>query len=73
MSDKSTRKVVQLNEKDIVAEWRIVRKLGEGGCGVVFEVCSLVSGISGERVHLKVDKSNINMQPSELKYAVLND
>ncbi|VDK19684.1 unnamed protein product, partial [Anisakis simplex] len=37
MSDKSDRTVVLLNEKDIVADWRVTRKLGEGGCGVVFE------------------------------------
>uniref|UniRef100_A0A0M3ID55 Protein kinase domain-containing protein n=1 Tax=Ascaris lumbricoides TaxID=6252 RepID=A0A0M3ID55_ASCLU len=63
MSDKSTRKVVQLNEKDIVAEWRIVRKLGEGGCGVVFEVCSL--GLPGSiwppgRFAMKVESRYID-------------
>ncbi|KHN72202.1 Tau-tubulin kinase 1 [Toxocara canis] len=41
MSENSNRKVVLLKEKDIVSEWRIIRKLGEGGCGVVFEACSM--------------------------------
>lgn len=48
MSAKSDSRNVALKTSDIVGEWTVIRKLGKGGCGAVFEVCAKVRGFSSK-------------------------
>lgn len=42
MSGKTDSKVLGLKASDTVGDWVVVKKLGRGGCGAVFEVCAKV-------------------------------
>ncbi|VDK74965.1 unnamed protein product [Litomosoides sigmodontis] len=40
MSARSDSKLLGLKASDTVGDWTVVKKLGRGGCGAVFEVCT---------------------------------
>lgn len=45
MSARSDSKLLGLKAFDTIGDWTVVKKLGRGGCGAVFEVCTKVSHI----------------------------
>ncbi|EFO21609.2 CK1 protein kinase [Loa loa] len=40
MSGRSDSKLLSLKVSDTVGDWVVIKKLGRGGCGTVFEVCT---------------------------------
>ncbi|VDM98071.1 unnamed protein product [Thelazia callipaeda] len=59
MSAKSDSKLLGLKASDTVGEWTVVRKLGKGGCGAVFEVCSK-QAVERKRLAMKVESRDLD-------------
>lgn len=57
MSAEASSKVLSLKAKDVIGDWVIIKKLGKGGCGAVFEVAPKVLLLSSLSWYLRKCKT----------------
>uniref|UniRef100_A0A0R3RSI9 Protein kinase domain-containing protein n=1 Tax=Elaeophora elaphi TaxID=1147741 RepID=A0A0R3RSI9_9BILA len=59
MSGRSDSKLLGLKASDTVGEWIVIKKLGRGGCGAVFEVCTKHSN-EAKHLAMKVESRDLD-------------